>query len=96
MAAPAALASLGKISGLGLAMAKIMAFGFMDLTMGLVRRPARETPIKTSESLIASGRDPEILLGLVILRRDFLTGFKSLRPRLTMPLESTMTMCLKP
>jgi hypothetical protein len=56
--APAALASSGRISGTGFAMAMTTASLFMVFTMSFERQPATETPMKTSAPLMTSASWP--------------------------------------
>ena len=65
--APASLASLGLISGSGLAIAKMIASSAIDLTMSCDSKLATETPINTSAFLITSCNEPSILSLLVNL-----------------------------
>lgn len=55
---PAFLASSGKISGIGLAIAKTRFFSDIDLTISTDNTPGAETPINTSAPLITSYRFP--------------------------------------
>ena len=59
--APACLASLGLISGLGLAIAKIIGSSAIVFTISWVNISATDTPIKTSASLITSSSEPSTL-----------------------------------
>jgi hypothetical protein len=60
-AAPPALASSGKISGVGLAQAKMIASLFMVFTMSVVTVPGAETPMNTSAPTSMSARLPAFL-----------------------------------
>ena len=80
-AAPAAFASSGKISGIGLAHAKIIASLFMLSTISLVRRPGAETPINISAPFITSARLPFSIFLLVFVAISSLIQFMpSARP----------------
>ena len=85
IAAPARLASLGIISGVGLAMAKITALLAMVWMSEALSRLPFETPMKTSELLRASESEPKIFSLFVILRISFFIGVRSRRPPLTIP-----------
>ena len=64
--APAARATSGKISGVGLAMANRMASEFMDFTMSADTMPGAETPTKMSAPRMASASAPSSSLRLVV------------------------------
>ena len=57
-AAPPAFASSGKISGVGFAQAKMIAFSFMVWTISFVTMPGAETPMNTSAPLSCSDSGP--------------------------------------
>ena len=65
--APAAFASSGIISGVGLAIAKSIGLSFMDLTISAVTSFGLETPTKASAPLSASAREPWSLFLFVTL-----------------------------
>ena len=73
--APPALASSGKISGVGFAHAKMIASLFMVLTISVVTAPGADTPINTSAPTSISAREPAFLSRLVTLLISSLTGF---------------------
>ena len=81
---------VGIISGTGFAMAKIIGFSFMLPTISGMTIFPTLTPIKTSAQIIASCRDPETLLRLVILANRILVIFFwiSVRSREIIPFES--------
>ena len=58
--APAARASSGKISGVGLAMANTMASSAMETTMSGVMTPGAETPMTMSAPSMASASVPDL------------------------------------
>jgi uncharacterized membrane protein len=65
------------ISGIGLAIAKIIGFVFICFTISSFSTQPTDTHMKTSAHTIASLSVPEILLLLVIFNISFLTLFKS-------------------
>ena len=70
-----ALASSGKISGVGLAQAKTIASFAMVFTISVVSTPGAETPMNTSAPRTISGKSPLQPLGLVTSAISSLTGF---------------------
>ena len=80
-AAPPALASSGKISGVGLAQAKMTAPAFMVCTISLVTTPGADTPMNTSAPASTSAREPVRFSGFVTWAIASLIQFMpSLRP----------------
>ena len=79
-AAPPALASSGKISGTGLAQAKIMGSLAMVCTISLVSVPGAETPMNTSAPRMTSARVPVSWLKLVMRAISSFTGLRPSRP----------------
>ena len=75
--APPALASSGKISGVGLAQAKMMASRAMVLTISRVSAPGADTPMNTSAPRMTSAREPAFFSRLV---RRAMSAFSGLRP----------------
>ena len=65
--APAFLASSGKISGVGLAIANNIESEFIEVTISFDTMLGAETPINTSAFLITSHNNPDSLFGFVIL-----------------------------
>ena len=95
-AAPAALASSGMISGIGLAMAKMNGSGFMVRTMAWVTQLALLTPTNTSAPTRASAKDPFLQPGLVNVAKDRLAGRVLISGRSgdKIPVRSQMNTCL--
>ena len=94
---PAALASSGRISGLGLAMANTMASGAMVTAISRVSAPATEVPMNTSAPLMASASVPDSFSSLVISASHSLwSASPAGRPGTRMPCSSTAMMCLAP
>ena len=79
-AAPAARASSGRISGVGLAIGKRMAPGAMVRTISAVTIPGAETPMKTSAPSSTSARLPFRCWRLVMAAISRLASFRSSRP----------------
>ena len=75
IAAPAAFASSGKISGVGLARAKTSGFAFMLRIISWFTAPATDNPMKRSRPCIASASDPASYPALVIAAISFLIQF---------------------
>ncbi len=72
-----AWASAGRISGSGLAMAKITGSLAIDLTIAGVSAPLEETPKKTSASTMASSR---VRAGSSVAKRSLYSFIPSVRP----------------
>ena len=79
-AAPPALASSGKISGVGLAQAKMMGSRFMDWTISVVTVPGAETPMNTSAPTSSSAREPDFFSRFVTWAISSLIQFSPSRP----------------
>ena len=79
-AAPPALASSGKISGVGLAQAKMTASLFMVFTISVVTVPGAETPMNTSAPASMSARGPAFFSRLVTWAISSLIQFRPSRP----------------
>jgi hypothetical protein len=73
--APAALATSGTISGVGLAMAMMMGSFAMDFTISGVTQSATETPMKTSAPRRTSASVPASCCGFVTVAISSLYGF---------------------
>ena len=95
-AAPASFARSGMISGVGFAIAKMIASLFMLCTISLLTQPAAEIPRKTSAPTIASASLPVLCSRLVISAISRLTALSFSSPLQMMPLLSHMVMCLTP
>ena len=95
-AAPPAFASSGKISGVGFAQAKMIAFSFMVWTISFVTMPGAETPTKISAPFKASAKVPEAFFKLVTFAISFCIQFKFSESFEMIPLISHIVMSLKP
>ncbi len=73
-----ACTSSGVISGSGLAMAKMIGLGAMDLTMSSVTAPFTDRPKKTSAPFMASAR---VRASVSTAWADFHWFMDSVRPR---------------
>ena len=73
--APPALASSGKISGVGLAQANRIASRFMVCTISVVTAPGADTPMNTSAPASTSARLPARFCRLVTRAISSLTAF---------------------
>ena len=78
--APPALASSGKISGMGLAQAKMMASLFMVRTISVLTVPGADTPMNTSAPTSISAREPDLRLRFVTRAISSLIQFRPSRP----------------
>ena len=78
--APPALASSGKISGVGLAQAKMMASFAMVFTISVVTMPGADTPMNTSAPTRASASVPAFRSRFVTWAISSLIQFSPSRP----------------
>ena len=95
IATPACLATSGIISGTGFASANTIGSFAIFWTNSGVRSPARDTPMNTSASVMASSIEPDCDASTYSNSAVF-SAFKSVRDFPTIPRLSTATMFFAP